>query len=515
MAFCYLDGEAEKEGFVLVDSLFIEHYLPQAGEAELKVYLLGLDVCRKSAENITLARFAEDLNLSEKEVREAFAYWEKQGLVRVFDEPFSVKYFSVKSRFGLSRTFKKQKYADFNKQVEEIFEGRVVTPQEFMEYYTIIEDGKLEPDAMLLIIKYCLGYCSKENPVRYIRKVASSWVEAGVRTVRDAEDRLMKEDAASQDVRAVLGALGRTSAPDPTDRQLYVKWSTGLGFSKDAILAAAKLAKRKGGMAKLDEILETFAKKGIYTAVDIQEEVKRKDDLMDIAVRVNNKLGLYYQDLNAVVENYAAKWVAQGFSAESLLLIAERCFLDDCRTLSAMDREVQEYFSLGYVSEDAVRARIRELKQADEFMEKIVRMTGGARKVRESDRALYRNWISWGFDENAITEAASIAAGKPYATAYMNQILSNWKSSGRTAPIGEIAAAASSAFDVSGITKEDREKKLRKDKDYAAFEKERRKLSIEIAKAISEGEIPSAEKTRRYDELEKLIAKRKEELGAE
>ena len=236
---------------------------------------------------------------------------------------------------------------------------------------------------------------------------------------------------------------------------------------------------------------------------------------MDIAVRVNNKLGLYYQDLNAVVENYAAKWVAQGFSAESLVLIAERCFLDDCRTLSAMDREVQEYFSLGYVSEDAVRARIRELKQADEFMEKIVRMTGGARKVRESDRALYRNWISWGFDENAITEAASIAAGKPYATAYMNQILSNWKSSGRTAPIGEIAAAASSAFDVSGITKEDREKKLRKDKDYAAFEKERRKLSIEIAKAISEGEIPSAEKTRRYDELEKLIAKRKEELGAE
>ena len=42
MAFCYLDNEAEKEGFVLLDSLFIEHYLPYAGEVELKVYLFGL-----------------------------------------------------------------------------------------------------------------------------------------------------------------------------------------------------------------------------------------------------------------------------------------------------------------------------------------------------------------------------------------------------------------------------------------------------------------------------------------
>ena len=166
MAFCYLDSEAEKEGFILIDSLFIEHYLPYAGEVELKVYLFGLDLCRKVGENVSLRTFAEDLNLTESDVKDAFSYWEKQGLVRVTDNPFSVKYLSVRSRFGLSRTFKKQKYADFNRAVEEIFEGRTVQPQELLEYYTIIEDGKLEPEAMIMIIKYCLGYCSKENPVR-------------------------------------------------------------------------------------------------------------------------------------------------------------------------------------------------------------------------------------------------------------------------------------------------------------------------------------------------------------
>ena len=513
MAFCYLDNESEKEGFLLLDSLFVEHYLPYAGEVELKVYLFGLDLCRKTGENISLTTFAEDLNLSESDVKDAFSYWDKQGLVRVSENPFSVKYLSVRSRFGLSRTFKKQKYADFNRHVEEIFEGRTVQPQELLEYYTIIEDGKLDPDAMVMIIKYCLGYCNKENPVRYIRKVANTWIDAGVRTVKDVEDRLLQEDAASQDIRAVLGALGRTAAPDPTDRQLYVKWTTKLGFTKDAVLAAAKLAKKKGGMTKLDEILESFLKRGVYTAADIQEESKRQEDMLDLALRVLNKLGLHYQDLGSVVELYISKWLNRGFSANGILMIAERCFLSDVRALSGMDREVEECFSLGFVSDDAVRARIREIEKADGVIEKVLRATGTPRRVRENDRVFYRNWLAWGFDEGAILEAASLAIGKPYALSYINQVLSNWKREGKTSLAKEaLATTLADNYDFSRMNEEEREKRLRKDKEYAAYEKERRKLSIEIARAISEGEMPSAEMSRRYEELEKLIAEKKENI---
>ena len=514
MAFCYLDNEAEREGDLLLDSLFVEHYLPYAGEVELKVYLYGLDLCRKAGENVSLSTFAEDLNLTESDVKDAFGYWEKQGLVRVSDNPFVVKYLSVRSRFGLSRTFKKQKYTDFNRQVEEIFEGRTVHPQELLEYYTIIEDGKLEPDAMVMIIKYCLDYCSKENPVRYIRKVANTWIEAGVRTVKDVEERLLQEDAASQDIRAVLGALGRTSAPDPTDRQLYVKWTTRLGFTKEAVLAAARLAKKKGGMAKLDEILESFLKQGVYTAQDIIAEAKRREDMLDIAVRVNNKLGLRYQDLGAVVETYISKWLNEGFTANGLLMIAERCFLSDVRTLSGMDKEVEEYFSLGYVTDDAVRARIREIEKTDEVLDRVLRATGTPRRVRENDRVYYRNWLSWGFSESAILEAASLAIGKPYALSYINQVLSNWKREGRTSLPSEVVATTTDTYDLSALSEEERTRRLMKDKEYAAYEKERRKLSIEIAHIISDGGTPSAEMSSRYEELERLIAAKKAELEA-
>lgn len=512
MAFCYLDNEAEKEGFVLLDSLFIEHYLPYAGEVELKVYLFGLDLCRKAGENLSVRSFAEDLNLTESDVKDAFSYWEKQGLVRLTDDPFTVKYLSVRSRFGMSRTFKKQKYTDFNRQVEEIFEGRTVQPQELLEYYTIIEDGHLEPDAMLMIIKYCLDYCSKDNPVRYIRKVANTWVDAGVRTVRDVEERLLQEDAASQEIRAVLAALGRTSAPDPTDRQLYVKWTTTLGFTADAVLAAAKLAKKKGGMARLDEILEGLLKRGVYTATDIAAEAKRQEDMLDLAVRINNKLGLRYQDLGSVVELYIAKWLGEGFSANGLIAIAERAFLSDVRTLGGMDKEVEEYFSLGYVSDDAVRTRIHEIEKADATLEKTLRAAGTPRRVRETDRTFYRNWLSWGFDETAILEAAALAAGKPYALSYINQILSNWKREGRVSVGSEVAATVDVGYDFSKMNEEAREKALHKDKEYAALEKERRKLSIEIAHVISDGGTPSVEMSSRYEELERLIAEIKAKL---
>ena len=356
-----------------------------------------------------------------------------------------------------------------------------------------------------------MGYCAKENPVRYIRKVANTWIDAGVRTVRDVEDRLLQEDAASQDIRAVLAALGRTSAPDPTDRQLYVKWTGKLGFTKDAVLAAAKLAKKKGGMAKLDEILEAFLKQGVYTATDIQAEAKRREDMLDLAVRVNNKLGLRYQDLGAVVETYIAKWLNEGFTASGLLLIAERCFLSDVRTLGGMDKDVQEYFSLGYVTDDAVRARIREIEKTDEVLDRVLRATGTPRRVRENDRAYYRNWLSWGFDEAAVLEAASLAIGKPYALSYINQVLSNWKSEGKTSVVREVAVTIDRTESLQ-ISEEERERKLRKDKEYAAYEKERRRLSIEIAHVISDGGTPSVEMSSRYEELERLIAEKKAKL---
>ena len=78
----------------------------------------------------------------------------------------------------------------------------------------------------------------------------------------------------------------------------------------------------------------------------------------------------------------------------------------------------------------------------------------------------------------------------------------------------EVAATSVDTYDFAGMNQEEKEKQLRKDKEYAALEKERRKLSIEIARIISDGKIPPADMSRRYEELEKLIAEKKSALNA-
>ncbi|MBP5610032.1 MAG: hypothetical protein J6X72_01655, partial [Clostridia bacterium] len=95
----------------------------------------------------------------------------------------------------------------------------------------------------------------------------------------------------------------------------------------------------------------------------------------------------------------------------------------------------------------------------------------------------------------------------------INQILSNWKREGRAVASTEAVATVDVGYDFSLMNEEAREKALRKDKEYAALEKERRKLSIEIAHVISGGGIPSAEMSSRYEELEKLIAEKKAALN--
>ena len=168
---------------------------------------------------------------------------------------------------------------------------------------------------------------------------------------------------------------------------------------------------------------------------------------------------------------------------------------------------------MGYVTDDAVRARIREIEKTDEVLDRVLRATGTPRRVRENDRVYYQNWLSWGFSEASILEAASLAVGKPYALSYINQVLSNWKSEGRVSSASEVAATTyTDTYDLSQMNEEEKERQLRKDKEYAALEKERRKLSIEIAHVISDGGTPSAEMSSRYEELEKLIADKKAKL---
>ncbi len=70
------------DGFTLVSNLFIDEYMKDANDAQLKVYLYLLRVLG-SGRSTSISEMADIFNHTEKDVLRSLKYWEKCGLLRL------------------------------------------------------------------------------------------------------------------------------------------------------------------------------------------------------------------------------------------------------------------------------------------------------------------------------------------------------------------------------------------------------------------------------------------------
>ena len=65
-----------------LENLFIEEYMLRAPGDFVKVYIYGLRLCYHPVEDATVPAISRALGLEEKTVLDAFAYWERVGVLR-------------------------------------------------------------------------------------------------------------------------------------------------------------------------------------------------------------------------------------------------------------------------------------------------------------------------------------------------------------------------------------------------------------------------------------------------
>ena len=133
----------------MVDNLFITDFLPKAPDLCVKAYLLGLCKCGQAddSEN-TMEFFARTLNVCEEDVVSLFKYWEDVGLVQVLSTtPIEVRYLPINTSLGNVKKFKIDKYTDFNIQAQELMGKRMIMPNEFAEFYNLIENKHMQEAA--------------------------------------------------------------------------------------------------------------------------------------------------------------------------------------------------------------------------------------------------------------------------------------------------------------------------------------------------------------------------------
>ncbi|MBQ9514355.1 MAG: DnaD domain protein [Clostridia bacterium] len=430
MTFSY-SKEFSMNNYTNVENVFINEYLPVASEDAVRVYLYGLFLCQNKELDAPLSTVAETLKLSEEKVVDIFKYWEEFGLVSVLSlSPFAVNYLPVRSVFsGKARKYKAEKYTEFTKGIQLLIKRRMISTGEYTEYFSIMETFAIKPDAMLLIVKYCIDKKGEDVSYRYIVKVARDFGERGIVTMEKVEQELSSYVLRSSEISKVLSALSLRRQPDYEDAKYLNKWTQELGFETEHVVYAASLLK-KGNMEKLDEFLLELYNRKCFSKEEIAGYTSKKQEAYSLALKINRALSVYIPVIETEVDNFINKWLSYGYEEQTLLYIATYCFKNNRISLSEMDGEVEKLYANGNVTLSSVGDFYEGIKKQNEFIEKILLTCGVNRKPVGIDRQNLSLWKSWNFSDEMILEAAKLSAGKSSPIAYLNGILSNWKNNG-------------------------------------------------------------------------------------
>ena len=153
MSFVKFSSECLMDGSTSLENLYISEFMPSMPDAINKVYIYGLFLCSQGdALDNSLPALASRLNITVEDVTVAYEYLAGLGLVQILQKnPIEVRYLPMRLG-GHVRKFKPDKYTDFNTRIQEILAGRVITPNEFHEYYSYIEDYHLEPTLLSFML---------------------------------------------------------------------------------------------------------------------------------------------------------------------------------------------------------------------------------------------------------------------------------------------------------------------------------------------------------------------------
>lgn len=430
MALCSFSSKLVMDNYTVIDNTFINEFLPGASGDDVKVYLYGLILCSSSHdEDNNLDTISKVLSLSTDRIEKAFSYWEEMGLVQIVSaNPFEVRYLPPRANSGSLKIRDKLKYADFNKQLQAIITGRMITPNEYNEYYRIMESYHFEPEAMLLIIKYCTTVKSDNINYPYIAAVIRDFGSQGLKTFEAVENKFIEQEKSSNEIKEVLKALGLKRESDIDERNLYLKWTNTLGFTHGVIVEVAKTVKKQGGggFVKLDETLMKFYEQKLMSIEEIANFSKTQEQMLEIAKSISKNLGLVYYNYDNVVSTYIIDWMNRGYDKNTLEFISNYCFRQNIHTLENMNVVVQKFFKLGLVSMESIEQYISAVLADDENIKQVLEILGLLRTVSSNDRDFYKTWTNnWNFSLQTILKVAVTSKGKSNGFAYMNKILAS------------------------------------------------------------------------------------------
>lgn len=434
MPFVTASDEISKKSFTDVENKFITKYMPVLEPMAVKIYIYALYLYQNGLTDHTLSDLAASLSISEDEAKGYFEYLEEFELVSVVSlSPFEVRILDAENVYGTPKKFKPEKYSDFTKNVQNILSGRMISTNEFREYFILLDEYGFEQNALIMIISYCVNMHGNDIRFQYIKKVAKSFAEEGVTTAKKVDEKLSAYTSSTPALIRLFTAVGIKRRPDIDDDKLFKKWTTDLGFEEKAVIAAAKLFKAKT-TEKIDSALEELYKNKKFDVKEIEDYCKSRNSVYALALDIAKNLGVYMQNPAPYVETYVNVWCNYGYSFEALKTLANYCFRQGKNSFEDLHGFINNLYDGGIVDDASIGSYLEKQIAEDKLLKNILSACGLTRKVIVWDRDCLAKWRSWNFPDEMLYEAAKLSSGKSNPVAYMNGILSSWKNDGIFSP---------------------------------------------------------------------------------
>ena len=304
----------------VVSNRFIDEYMKDANDAQLKVYLYLIRMLNAN-QAISVSDIADKFNHTEKDVMRSLKYWEKQKLLTLdYDDDKNLSGIHLcdlstdhspaaseqaiqtvqtlapirslpastaepeteitpspyeKPVYSLDqlKEFKSRESTSQLLYVAEMYIGKPLTPSEIKSILFYSDVLGFSSDLIDYLIQYCVDRGKKD--FKYIDKVAVSWAEDGVTTPKQAQRHANKYDKC---VYTIMNELGKTGSPTAKEMEYINRWTKEYGFTTDIILEACErtvLATDKHRFEYAEGILSSWKNQNVHHKSDIQ----RMDDL--------------------------------------------------------------------------------------------------------------------------------------------------------------------------------------------------------------------------------------------
>lgn len=435
MAFCSFASEYALFDCTPLENLFIQEYMLRAPGDYVKVYIYGLMQCHHPSERMSLTAMAKDLGLEEGDVQKAFAYWERERLVKcVSDKPRTYAFVNLKQAQLTANdpTNGLYKYKDFNRELDRKFSGkRNLYPQDLQRVYDWVEQLELPMEVALMLVQHMIDSRGIRFSFERADAVAVAWAQNGVKTIADAEEMARTTEGQRRDLKRVLRKLGQRREPSQVEEETFDKWVRTWGFDVQAILRACdETIKGTPTMAYLDAILARQRKLGNVSAHTIDQRLSSEKKEFEPVKALYELLGRRGGAPTEADVALVASWLEQGFEWEVVALAARAVHRGGSNNIESVGNRLEVWRAQGLTTQSAVEGYLARVKQSNTLLNGVYATSGIEKRPTQGDRTLLDKWHAWGFDSTLILLAASYAQGTNAPMPFIDKILSDWNTAG-------------------------------------------------------------------------------------